>query len=200
MSSFWSRFFDRKSSLGAPPAAAKITPAPAPTVSAQTPAPSPSPKAPFAALIALLGASATAIVVPLVVKWEGTEYVPYKDIVGVWTVCNGDTYDVVPGKRADKEECQERLERQLINHSKPVLKCVPTLHDRPSQLAASVSLAYNIGTGGYCKSTAARLFNERKWREGCNAMLLWNKAGGRVVPGLVNRRKGEYKICITGLE
>jgi lysozyme len=57
------------------------------------------------------------------------------------------------------EQCDARLEQQLIAHAKPVMQCVPGLKDRPNQLAASVSLAYNIGTAAFCRSTVARRFN-----------------------------------------
>jgi len=70
---------------------------------------------------------------------------------------------------------------------------------REQQLIASVSLAYNIGTGGFCRSTAARRFNAGNWRGGCDAFLMWNRAGGRVVRGLTLRRQRERAICLTGL-
>jgi lysozyme len=136
---------------------------------------------------------------------------PYRDIVGVWTVCDGDTKNVVPGQVQTREQCMERLESELIAHTEPVLKCVPGLRapERANQLIAAVSLAYNIGpgrerpagvwTGGFCGSTAARRFNARDWRGGCDALLRFNKAGGRVVRGLTLRRERERAICLRGL-
>lgn len=135
---------------------------------------------------------------------------PYKDIVGVWTVCDGDTKNVVPGQVQTREQCMVRLEQQLIAHTEPVLKCVPGLRapERGNQLVASVSLAYNVGTGrfrngkwelGFCGSTMARRFNAGDWRGGCDALLPWNKAGGRVSRGLTDRRKREREICLRGL-
>jgi lysozyme len=160
----------------------------------QTPA---KPRAKYAALTALIGAGAVAVLVPEVQRWEGYREVPYKDIVGIATVCWGDTKNVQgPQTRA---QCEERLERQLIAHAKPVVECVPGLTRKPNATAAAVSLAYNIGTAGFCRSTVARRFNQGRWREGCDAMLLWNKAGGRVVRGLVNRRNAERKICLRDL-
>lgn len=161
--------------------------------------PKPQPKGKFVGLVALIGAGAAAILIPAVQLWEGRENVPYRDIVGIWTVCDGDTKGVVPGDVQTDAECDARLERQLIAHAKPVLKCVPGLKDRPNQLAASVSLAYNIGTSSFCRSTAARRFNAGDWRGGCNAMLRWNRAGGRVIRGLQNRRRAEWQICVRGL-
>lgn len=150
----------------------------------------------FPALAALVGATALAALVPTVQRWEGREHRAYRDIVGVWTICDGDTKNVRPGQVATEAECDVRLERQLIAHAKPVLKCVPALRDRPYALAASASLAYNIGPAGFCRSTAARRFNAGNWRGGCDAFLMWNRAGGRVIRGLTNRRKSERLICL----
>lgn len=133
---------------------------------------------------------------------KGAEHrTAYRDIVGVLTICDGDTANVRPGQVASREECLDRLERQLIAHTQPVLRCVPGLRDpaRGNQLLASVSLAYNIGPAGFCRSTAARRFNAGQWRAGCDAFLMWNKAGGRVVRGLTLRRQRERAICLRGL-
>lgn len=163
----------------------------------------PQSKGRFAALTALIGAASVAVLVPTVQSWEGREHKPYRDIVGIWTVCDGDTKNVVPGEVQTDEECDLRLERQLIAHARPVLQCVPQLKDRPNALAASASLAYNIGTGnprtlrgGFCGSLAARRFRAGDVRGGCNAFLNWNKAGGRVVRGLTRRRSAERAICL----
>lgn len=160
------------------------------------PASQPKSSAKFAGLTALIGAAAAAVLIPTVQQWEGTRYVPYRDVVGVLTVCTGDTKNVVPGRRYTKAECEERLERQLIAHAKPVLQCVPMLRDHPNALAASASLAYNVGPSAFCRSTVARRFNAGNIRGGCDAMLMWKYAGGRVVRGLVNRRNAERLICL----
>lgn len=123
----------------------------------------------------------------------------YRDIVGVATICDGDTKNVRMGQRETPEGCRRRLEQQLIAHAEPIIRCVPSLRGRTNQVVASVSLAYNIGTGGFCRSTAARHFNAGRWRQGCDAFLAWNKAGGRVVRGLALRRQRERALCLRGL-
>lgn len=152
-------------------------------------------------LAAIIGLGGAAILYVTVPKDEGTEYRAYRDIVGVWTICNGDTANVRPGMVETKAGCQDRLERQLIAHAKPVMACIPTLWDdgRDNQRAAIVSLAYNVGVAATCKSTAARWFRAREWRKGCDALMLWTKAGGREVRGLQLRREREREICLRGL-
>lgn len=152
--------------------------------------------------VAIVGAACAALAMPFVAGWEsgGKEHlVAYRDIVGVWTICDGDTQNVRPGMVETREGCEFRNDRQLAAHAAPVLACTPGLRDRPHQLAAAVSLAYNIGTGGYCRSTVARRFNAGDFAGACDAFLMWNKAGGRVVRGLVNRRRAERAMCRTNL-
>ncbi len=180
----------------------------------------PFPKSPLVALVGTGAAIALATLIPhdesgrkveasvdsqgalIVAHKAGPQYLrAYADIVGVWTICDGDTKGVRAGMIETEAGCVKRLERQLIAHAAPVLKCVPALGrpERQHQLVASVSLAYNIGTGGFCRSTAARRFNAGDWRGGCDAFLRWNKAGGREVRGLTLRRQRERDLCLRGL-
>lgn len=142
-------------------------------------------------------AAALALAVPLVAKWEGKRNDPYRDIVGVQTVCYGETR--VAMRRYSDAECTAMLNDAVAGFAAPVARCTPMIADRPWQLAAATSLAYNIGIAGYCRSTADRRFDAGDFRGGCAAIKFWNKAGGRVVRGLVNRRAEEYRLCMTGL-
>ena len=156
-------------------------------------------------LAAVVGSIAAGLLYLTIPADEGMVYVGYLDIANIPTKCAGDTYDVKVGKRYSKEECERSLDRQLIAHAKPVMKCVPQLAQdgRDYQRAASVSLAYNIGTRGFCNSTVAKRFRAGDWRGGCNAMLSWDKArvNGvlRPVRGLTLRRQRERALCMEGL-
>ncbi|MDR1685213.1 MAG: lysozyme [Desulfovibrio sp.] len=152
-----------------------------------------------AALIAVVGAFAADILVTTVPEHEGEVLKGYLDPVGIPTKCYGDTYDVVVGQKYTPEECLRSLEKQLIAHAKPVLACVPELEGHPEQLAASVSLAYNIGTSAFCKSSIARNFRAGNWYSACAGFSAWNKAGGKILKGLVRRRADERAICETNL-
>ena len=61
------------------------------------------------------------------------------------------------------------------------------------------TLTYNIGVGAFCRSTARRRLNAGNVRGACDAATWFNKAGGRKIPGLVNRRTAEHKLCLEGL-
>lgn len=153
-------------------------------------------------LIGLVGVVTAAIVTPFVSGWESggkTHLVAYRDIVGIPTICDGETEGVTMGMVETVEGCKARNEAALIRHAEPVLACTPTLRGHPNQLAAAISLAYNIGTGAWCRSTVDRRFDAGQWRAACDAFLMWNKAGGKVVNGLDRRRRAERDLCLKEL-
>jgi lysozyme len=157
---------------------------------------------PLAAIVGALAATSLFATVP---EHEGTRYKAYKDIAGVWTVCQGDTNDVRPGLIETPEGCRQRLERQLVIHAKGVMACTPRLSEegRDWQRAAATSLAYNIGVGAYCRSSIDKYFDTAQWKRGCDNFLAWNKArvNGvlRPVGGLTRRRIDERNLCLKGL-
>ena len=130
----------------------------------------------------------------------GKQYLDaYLDIVKVPTACDGITKGVKMGMRFTPAQCNDLLEEELVAHAEPIIRCVPALKGRTNQVIAAVSLSYNIGTAGFCKSSIARVWNAGQWRAGCDRFLLFNKAGGRVVAGLAKRRERERAICVQGL-
>ncbi|KGC25832.1 phage lysozyme family protein [Burkholderia pseudomallei] len=163
-------------------------------------------KLPKKTLAGVVGAIAAGVLTVIVPKFEGVKLVGYLDPVGIPTKCMGDTRDVVVGRVYSEAECRQSLETQLIAHAEPVLRCTPGLKDRPYQLAAAVSFAYNVGANAYCASTTAKRFNAGDLRGACRAINeaddgrpQWVTARGRVLPGLVKRRAEERAICERGL-
>lgn len=141
------------------------------------------------------GTGAAAALIALVAAWEGTRTDPYRDIVGVWTVCTGETN--VPMRRYTKAECDAMLAKSLTGYAEGVKRLSPRLEGY--QLVAATSLTYNIGEAAYARSTVRRRFNAGDLRGGCDAFLAWRFAGGREIKGLKNRREAERKICLTDL-
>lgn len=141
-----------------------------------------------------------AAAVALVGAWEGLRTVAYRDVVGIPTVCFGETRGVKMGDSYTVDECKAMLGVALVEFEQGMRKCLSAPERIPEKsYVAFLSLSYNIGTRGFCGSSVARRANAGDIRGACNAILLWNKAGGRVVQGLVNRRKDEQRICLQGL-
>lgn len=134
--------------------------------------------------------------VAFVAHWEGTEYTPYKDVVGVWTVCEGITgKHVIPNKTYTRAECNALLSGELEKHGRGLLECVkvPMPQHRYEALA---SWTYNVGVGAACGSTLVRRLNSGESQiPVCRELLRWNRAGGKEVQGLTNRRQAEFNLC-----
>lgn len=154
-----------------------------------------------------------ALAVTVLVKpWEGRSLRAYLDTVAkppVWTICDGDTKGVRPGMVETAAGCDRRLASRIVrDYRARLVACVPNWPAAPlSWRAMMTSLAWNIGVDAACRSTAARLGRAGRWLESCTAATAFNRAGGRMVIGLANRRGmgdatriGEGELCASGLE
>ena len=128
---------------------------------------------------------------------EGTRYVPYRDVVGVLTVCQGHTGpDIILGKRYTKAECDALLVKNVAEHGRGVLACTKVPLNQ-NQYDAFVRFTYNVGVSAYCHSTLVKKLNAGDYTGACWALDKWVYAGGRKIQGLVNRRASERNQCLT---
>jgi hypothetical protein len=67
-----------------------------------------------------------------------------------------------------------------------------------AQRSALTSLAYNIGVGAFTKSTLLRLLNAGDYAGAADQFDVWRYDNGKVVPGLVSRRRQEKLIFLGG--
>jgi len=149
------------------------------------------------------GAAWVVICTSCVAGFEGLRTSTYFDVGGVPTVCFGETKNIKPGDKFTAEQCRQMLGDRIERDFGPgVDRCIRHALP-PNRKAAYVSFAYNAGVGAFCGSSVARLENEGKPMEACNALMKWNKitvGGVRVYsPGLNNRRTEERKLCMEGL-
>lgn len=147
-------------------------------------------------------AAVLALTAALVAPYEGFYPKTYKDMVGVPTVCFGETEKeaVALGRVRPytRKECEDMLAGSLKKYYAGMMACV-TKPMTVNMQVAFTSATYNFGIHGFCKSSMARLVNEGKPRRACDALMMWNRAGGRVVRGLTIRRAGERARCLEGL-
>lgn len=155
---------------------------------------------PYKALVALVGASAAAMAWGLQHKWEGTVYTPAPDPIGIITGCSGVVRGIDPNHHYTPEECDAKDAQALLEHARETVRCTPALKDRPYLVAAAIDFTYNFGGPTYCGSTVARRFNAGDFRGGCEFMLRYKFAGGRVLKGLERRRYDEMQnYCLKGV-
>ena len=136
---------------------------------------------------------------------RGPQYLAaYRDIAGIPTACDGLTKGIRMGQRFTEVQCAAMLETALIEHAAGVMRCTPGLAlekpRRDNVRFAAISMAYNIGVGGWCGSTARKLIDQGQIRAACDVFLRWDKArvGGvlRPVKGLTLRRQRERNACL----
>jgi lysozyme len=140
--------------------------------------------------------------VGLVKEFEGFEARAYKCPAGVWTIGYGTTaaagVGIVPveGMTISKAKAEGYLQAALSKFANAIsMEIVEPINE--NEFGAFVSLAYNIGSGAFKKSSALRHFNAGNKAAAADAMLLWNKAGGKVLAGLVRRRAAERALFLT---
>jgi lysozyme len=138
--------------------------------------------------------------IDLIKKWEGVKLTAYKCPAGIWTIGYGHTSaagspKVVAGMTITAKAAEEILVRDLLKYELGV-KSALTRAPNQNQFDALVSLCYNIGPGAFKKSSVAKRFNEGNIAAAAEALRMWNKAGGKVLQGLVNRREDERKLFL----
>ncbi len=137
----------------------------------------------------------------LVKEFEGFRAKAYKCPAGVWTIGYGTTaaagvgIDPKPGVTVTEEEAEDLLEKTMEKFGEQI-KPLITAPINNNEYGAFLSLAYNIGPGAFKKSSALRLFNAGDKAGSAKALLMWNKAGGKVLPGLTRRREAEKKLFL----
>lgn len=139
--------------------------------------------------------------IALVGGYEGLRTKAYRDVVGIPTVCFGETRGVKMGDEYTVEQCKVMLGDALIEFEKEFTSCIKNPDAIPDKsYMAFLSLSYNIGTDAFCKSTVKKKINENKLVEACNAITMWDKAKGKVIKGLTKRRAEEKALCLEGVQ
>jgi GH24 family phage-related lysozyme (muramidase) len=147
----------------------------------------------------LFGSGAIASVVLagsiLVAPWEGVKTEAYADVIGVWTVCYGETRGVKRGDAYTDEQCTDQLALSLPQYKAAMLKYVK-VPLQPYEEAAYISFSYNVGIGNFAKSTLLTKLNKGQHQAACAELKKWVYASGKYFQGLANRREDEYQMCI----
>ncbi|VTP12880.1 Lysozyme RrrD [Phytobacter ursingii] len=129
---------------------------------------------------------------------EGVRYKPYRDVVGVWTVCYGHAgKDIMLGKTYTETECRALLDKDLNTVARQINPYI-TKPIPEAMRGALYSFAYNVGPGSFQTSTLLRKINQGNQEGACDELRRWTYAGGRKWQGLVNRRDVEREVCMWG--
>lgn len=127
---------------------------------------------------------------------EGCRTVAYADSAGIPTIGFGRTKGVTLGMICSRTQADAWLLDDMASAAATVAESVKVpLTDH--QRAALISFVFNVGCGAFNSSTLLRLLNVCDYAGAAKQFLVWNKAGGKVISGLVKRRTAEASLFNT---
>ena len=129
----------------------------------------------------------------LIKQFEGLYLKAYRCPAGVPTIGYGHTAGVAMGQTITQQQADDYLRRDVRQFERAVARLV-TVPLTQGQFDALVSFAFNLGEGALAQSTLLRLLNAGDYAGAAAQFDRWNKAGGRVLPGLVRRRAAERAL------
>ena len=129
----------------------------------------------------------------LVKQFEGCRLTAYKCPAGVWTIGYGHTAGVKQGMTITQEQADNYLKSDLVIYENHVNNLNRSFNQ--NEFDALVSFTYNCGAG-----SLQTLCRNRSNAKIADALLLYNKGGGKVLQGLVNRRKAEKELFLKPVD
>lgn len=133
--------------------------------------------------------------VRLITDFEGFRATAYEDVVGVWSIGYGFTKGVKRGDKMTRAAADARLRSELVEYEQGVMRAC-TNQPNQNQFDALVCFAFNVGVAGMARSSVIKAHNRGDFQAAARAFGLWNKAGGKVWPGLTRRRAAEAALYL----
>lgn len=152
-------------------------------------------------------------VIEMIKHHEGVRQKPYQCPALLWTVGVGHVIDPNHAKvpLAERKglpipdgwnrtltmgEVDEILAQDLARFESGVRRLCPDGLS-PGRFGALVSFAFNVGLGNLQRSTIRMKHNRGEYDAAAESFLMWTKAGGKELPGLVKRRKDEMALYLS---
>ena len=153
-------------------------------------------------------------------QFEGYRNKPYRCTAHIWTVGWGHAMYAdqlrLPYKRKEgyegmlrqdyqlkpednrvwtKDELIALFDKDIMYFERGVLRLAPPLKERQELFDACVALSYNIGVGGFQRSTLRqRILRGESDERLAEGFMNYVNSGGKLTPGLVRRRKAEIAL------
>jgi Phage-related lysozyme (muraminidase) len=142
--------------------------------------------------------------IELIKRFEGCRLSAYPDPGtgdAPWTIGFGwtqpvDGKPVRPGMTIDQATADRLLKNGLVSYESDVSKLIKVPVTQ-GQFDALVSFAYNLGARALSTSTLLKKLNADDNKGAADEFLRWNKAGGKVMPGLTRRREAERALFLS---
>ena len=142
------------------------------------------------------------IAIDFIKRWEGCSLTIYRDsanypTIGVGHLIN-DPIEMEKFKDGITEEQANALLRADLAEAENALDDLVTVPLTINQFIALLSFVFNLGAGNLKKSTLLKKLNNRERpEEVADEFMKWVYAGGKQVPGLVNRREAERGLFLA---
>ena len=138
----------------------------------------------------------------MIEKFEGCLLKASNKLDGVWTIGYGQTgryygKRVRRGMTTTKAEAHAWLRDHSIKTYEDAVTQAVKVPLNQNQFDALVSFTYNVGIGALKQSTALRKLNAGDYAGAADALTMWTKCNGKVLAGLVRRRKEERALFLT---
>jgi len=139
----------------------------------------------------------------LIKHHEGVRAKPYKDCIGLWTVGvghligNGKSLPDSWNRVLTLEEIDALLVRDLNRFERGIALQLP-VPLKQCEFDSLVSFAFNLGLGTLQRSTLRQQILRGNKKGAAEQILRYNRAGGKIVKGLVKRRNDEYQLFLRG--
>ena len=125
--------------------------------------------------------------------FEGCKLTAYQDSVGVWTIGYGHTKGVYDGMTITQDQAEQMLLSEREEYEGYIENMV-TVPLTQNQFDALVVWVYNLGPTNFKNSTLLKELNAGNYNAAGQEITRWNKAGGKVLAGLVKRREAEAEL------
>ena len=140
--------------------------------------------------------------IPIIRKFEGLKLRAYLCPANVWTIGYGNTFYENGSKVQEGDKITlDRADRLLlfvVQKFEAEVKKLVKSDINENMLGALTSFSFNVGAGNLAKSTLLKKVNanpnDATIRDEFNR---WTKAGGKVLNGLVTRRKAEANLYFS---
>jgi len=156
----------------------------------------------------------SAAAIKMVKHHEGVRTRPYRCPALLWSVGVGHVIDLshiavkyeerrslpIPAgwdRTLTMDEVDAILAQDLARFERGVARLCPASVNHQGQFDALVSFAFNVGLGNLQRSSIRMRYNRGDIEGAADAFLMWTKAAGKVLPGLVKRRNDERSMFLS---
>jgi len=136
--------------------------------------------------------------IALIKKFEGCKLESYKCAAGVWTIGYGSTKLITQDMSITQDEAEKLLIKDIAEFEEFVLEA-SEMPLSQHQFDALVSWTFNLGPSNLNASTMLKVLNKGEYEDVPAQIKRWNKAGGKVLDGLIRRREAEA-LLFAGLD